>query len=68
MVHATLNEHGRVDILVNNAGIFPASAVEEMQEEEWDRDRDEPGRSAFSSARKRSCRSCSRSVSDELSA
>ena len=37
MVHATLNEHGRVDILVNNAGIFPTSAVEEMQEEEWDR-------------------------------
>jgi NAD(P)-dependent dehydrogenase (short-subunit alcohol dehydrogenase family) len=36
MVHATLDEHGRVDILVNNAGIFPTSAVEEMQEEEWD--------------------------------
>lgn len=36
MVHATLDEHGRVDILVNNAGIFPTCAVEEMQEEEWD--------------------------------
>jgi 3-oxoacyl-[acyl-carrier protein] reductase len=37
MVEKSLKEFGRVDILVNNAGIFPASPVEEMSEEDWDR-------------------------------
>lgn len=36
-VATTLEEFGRVDILVNNAGIYLTSAVEHMEEEQWDR-------------------------------
>ena len=36
-VATALEQFGRLDILVNNAGIYPASPVEEMPEDEWDR-------------------------------
>lgn len=38
MVEQVLDEFGRIDILVNNAGVVTVKPVEEVTEDEWDRD------------------------------
>jgi 3-oxoacyl-[acyl-carrier protein] reductase len=37
MVAHVVERYGRVDILAANAGIYPAMALEEMQDSDWDR-------------------------------
>jgi NAD(P)-dependent dehydrogenase (short-subunit alcohol dehydrogenase family) len=37
MVHATMEEYGRIDILVNNAAVVDHYPLLELPEEEWDR-------------------------------
>jgi 3-oxoacyl-[acyl-carrier protein] reductase len=37
MVAHTLDRYGRLDILAANAGIYPAMALEEMSDSDWDR-------------------------------
>ena len=37
MAAQTLERYGRVDILAANAGIYPAMALEEMSDSDWDR-------------------------------
>lgn len=37
MVKRTLEEFGTIDALVNNAGIYPASSIEELTNQSWDR-------------------------------
>jgi len=40
MVEQIVGEHGRLDILVNNAGVAGGKFVEDMSEEDWDRNQD----------------------------
>jgi 3-oxoacyl-[acyl-carrier protein] reductase len=37
MMQRTLEELGTIDILVNNAGIYPASSIEQLTNESWER-------------------------------
>src|ERR1700730_9673894 len=37
MINRTLEEFGTIDVLVNDAGIYPATSIEKLTEETWDR-------------------------------
>ena len=37
MIKRTLEVFGTIDVLVNNAGIYPASSIEELTHQSWDR-------------------------------
>ena len=47
MVKQTVDKFGRIDILVNNAGIGPYALIEDMSEEEWDKEIDTNLKGAF---------------------